>query len=271
MGSLPFLSVTAALDFNQEFDLPVLFTLPSLGQEHFMGFDVAFLLGILDGTDNKQKVQLKSKFYRTSNDIIPFFLSDFLQRQRGDAFKYQLIGPYTFFKILDEPMINFEQFCHFLITKYKNLIEMLQREGMTLFSLDEPLIGGLINESPNYRQSLCSFIEELKSHKFDLSVHVCSDIPVSLVKELPSKFNLDFSILSQIDKSYVDQTNIFGFSEGVCKLQDFLGENLPHSLDSLYASPSCGLYGVDEKKCYRVLSNLRTSKHHLIAAKSSCL
>jgi methionine synthase II (cobalamin-independent) len=262
--------VTAALDFTFEFDLPVLFTLPSLGQEHFMGFDVASLMGILDGVGNKQRVQLKSHFYRTGHDIVPFNLSEFLMRQNGEAFKYQLVGPYTFYKMLDKPILSFEQFCNFLIPYYKKLIKMLQKEGMSLFSLDEPMFGGIIKEGPDFLILTCRFIRELESKNCELSIHICSDIPSSLASKIPAMLNLDYSILSHPKKGYMNQTNIFGFSEGLCNLQDFVGANSVDYLEDLYISPACGLYGLDEKNCYRVLSNLRMSKELLIAPENKC-
>lgn len=267
IGSLPFTSLKMAIEYNNQFDLPVLFSLPGLGKEHFMGFDLAFMLGALEKATDKGTISIKSGSLKNSPELKPFFFEEIFKSLKGREFKYQLIGPYTFYKMLEGSDLSFKDVCECLAPLYLSLVKRLHSYGLTLFSLDEPMLYDL-----NYKDHDCTdlnllnlFLEYIKVGKVANTVHVCSDIPVDFVKKIDSKLNLDFSCLTEKLLPYLDQTNILGFSNGLVNLQEFQGAKTSKYLENVYISASCGLYGKSSKDCDRVLNNLKISKQLFVA------
>ncbi|MEE2671939.1 MAG: hypothetical protein VYA54_09520 [Bdellovibrionota bacterium] len=88
VGSLPHSNVEAAIDYTFKFDIPVLFSLPNLGAEHFMGSDIFSYSG---GWENFNSHSLDSLYFE--NEFFNAF-----NKQEKKQFKVQLIGPVTLHK-----------------------------------------------------------------------------------------------------------------------------------------------------------------------------
>ncbi len=262
IGSLPFTDINTALDYTFQFDLPVLFTLPSFGAEHFMGADLCYQLGILNSVKVNGGLEIsENKKFKSIN---PFFFREFVKAKGNKEFKYQIIGPYTLSKMIINSGPSLKKISEELIPPIKALIQSLEEEGLILLSFDEPL---LFQANEEELQIVKEFIKELKKEKVNFSVHVCSDIPLASCLKLEAPLNLDISTLKIGFESYLPFMNIIGLSKGTLNLQGFMGTNLLKYLGNVYISPSCGLYGRTPEFCHSILSNLRESKENYIAAK----
>ncbi len=262
VGSLPFTDLKEALAYTFQYDLPVLFTLPSLGKEHFMGADLCYQLGILNSINPKGGLEINEG--ESFKPITPFFSKEFFNAKGNREFKYQIIGPYTLSKMLSNNQLTLKQLSEKLIPSIKALIHNLGQDGLTLFSFDEPLIYQANTEE---LKIVKDFITELTSDGVHFSVHICSDIPIETCQKLGVALNLDISILKSGYQAYLPYINVIGLNEGILNLQEFVGTNSSKYLGNIYISPACGLYGRATDFCHRILNNLRESKEKCIAAK----
>ena len=134
VGSLPFLDVDQAIEFTFKFDIPVLFSLPKMGREHFMGFDILsysksweqFNSGCLDN------LYFEKEFFKA------------FEKQGDTAFKVQLIGPVTLQKYFLKDL-DYLEVSQKLEEAYTYLVERLSSRGNLIFVLDEPALNEKID------------------------------------------------------------------------------------------------------------------------------
>ena len=125
VGSLPFKCLNQALDYTFEWDIPVLFTLPQISSQEFMGFDLISILAI-GGSQNQKTLSLRDDYLNCKKEITPLHLDAFIEykdHKKFNKFKYQVIGPVSLFQMIsNKDEIQFEGLVSFLKDKYYQLI-----------------------------------------------------------------------------------------------------------------------------------------------------
>jgi methionine synthase II (cobalamin-independent) len=267
VGSLPHKDLSSALDYTFKFDLPVLFTLPNLDENQYMGKDIVTQLGIGDYSLEHQ-ISLNKNYMNSKERLKPPFLHEFLNELKSKGrtgFKYQLIGPVTFFHLLGKTEFSIEEVGEFLAKKYIDLLKLLGPFGLELFILDEPVLG---NSTEGQREYLKTFLIELyKKTNINTGLHVCSKLePNALMKFEGFVLNLDYSLYSSDEIASIKETNFIGLSHGGLsdchKAEDF-NKNLA---DKVFLSPSCGLAFHQIDEIDNIFNNLSQTKGLFLAS-----
>ena len=243
IGSLPFLDIEDAIDYTFKFDIPVLFTLPILHPNEFMGQDILNQLKIpFRMVDHK--IYLEESSLVTSSELIPphydRFINECVKRNR-DEFKYQLIGPFTFYKMMTSSSnIAFKDAWNFLFDKYLHLFDLFDSYKI-IFFIDEPSI---FLASTEELSLIKSFMDRLSVHKNikNIGIHFCSKLhPRHFELFSPYIINFDISQYISTELSEVKGFNSCGISAPYTNVQDNLGIIKSKTKDRLYFTPSCGL------------------------------
>lgn len=230
IGSLPFLDIDLADKFNNQFDLPVLYSLPLFDDSDFM---LAQVLGTC--TPDKFSAQLIEKDIKIKN------ISSI---QKYKQFKFQMVGPITLIKSFSQ--ISNDEIDILLKWYKKQLLSILDLELMSkcYFFLDEPML--FMATDVEYK-ILNSFLLNLKSSFYKLGVHCCSKFNLS---------SIDLSLLNGLSF----ESKYFEYDMFPANLDLFLGVvdtkslKLDDSLEleavknSLYVTPHCGLALTDSDK-----------------------
>ncbi len=223
VGSLPYSDVEAAIDYTFKFDIPVLFSLPNLGAEHFMGSDI---LSYSRGWENFNSHSLDNLFFEKE------FFNAF-NKQQKKQFKVQLIGPVTLHKYFLKER-EYAEVESKLISAYVRLIGRLSHRGDLFFVLDEPALNQKVDieRFNNFSNELCSGSTSI------IGVHCCGKLDLDLYDDISLEFKqLDWSLykVEQIPK----KGRFFG---GFEKFDHEICQKLSFQADNIIISPSCGLY-----------------------------
>jgi len=262
IGSLPFLNVEDAIDYTFKFDIPVLFSLPILNSKEFMGQDILHQLKIpFRMVDHKIHLEVSSLC--TTSELIPayfdLFINECLKRNR-DEFKYQLIGPFTFYKMMTSSSnISFKDSWNFLIDKYLHLFDLFDNYKL-IFFIDEPSI---FLASEEELSLIKSFMDRLSVHKntMNIGIHFCSKLHTSHFDLFsPYIINFDISQYISTELSEVKGFNSCGISVPYANVQDNLGIIKSKTEDRLFFTPSCGL-------AFDTSSSLDHTFNHLVNLK----
>jgi hypothetical protein len=269
VGSLPYVDIKTALDFTFKFDLPVLFSLPNLDNKQFMGKDIVYQLEIGDYTA-EHKIQLNDDFQDSSKSLFSPYRDVFLERMKQEnktEFKFQLIGPITFFKLIENSKASLEEVGSFLLKKYQNLVLSLCLDGLSLFILDEPV---LAKSTPEDRKFLRYFLKELEEiTRISIGVHVCSKLKLEDISEFKGiLLNLDYSLYTKAEIRSMSETNFIGLMLGKLSSKHTTGDFKANQGLSLYLSPSCGLCFHLPEEVEHIIDNLRTVKAKFLASTS---
>ncbi len=252
IGSLPYVDVEPALDFTFDFDLPVLFTLPKLDSNQYMQNELLTLLN-LGHVQNKQII-LADNYLEVNKDIRPFYADEFfskLKREKQDQFKYQLIGPLSFYKLIKQE-IPIQEVFDFLLVKYQTLVRDLNVYGKLYFSIDEPLLS---MATDGELKLLVDFFNKLKSANSGKTfIHLCCKLEQQQLSFFDSSWlNLDLSLYAS---DYFNSTCFWGLKSGLLPPDVTL-----HDLSQeLLLGPSCGLANLSEMDIISVQKNLSQAK-----------
>lgn len=267
VGSLPFVDIKIALDYTFKFDLPVLFSLPNLDDKQFMGKDIVFQLDIGDYTD-QHKILLKDDFQSSSQSLIPPFKDIFLKRMKEESrseFKFQLIGPITFFRLVHSSKVSLEAVGSFLLEKYRELVLSLVVHGLSLFVLDEPILAQSTRKEREFLRYFLNELEQISGVKF--GVHVCSKLEVEQISEFKGiLLNLDYSLYTKAEIRSMSETNFIGLKLGELSSQHITGDFKGNQGQNYYLSPSCGLCFHQTEEIDYIIDNLRTVKAKFLAS-----
>jgi hypothetical protein len=228
VGSLPFLDINKALDYTFLWDIPVLPSLPILDKNQFLGEDIKTLLDL-------NRLGLNSK-----KELEPFYFEPFIKELKARSmtrFKYQLIGPVTFYE-MNKDKFEFNELVDFFEIKYSCLLKNLQGYGELLFVLDEPLLDKNYDFYRSERGN--SFIKKLETSA-EIFIHSCAQLELEKTQGYTHYLNIDLSLYDRNEKK-LEEIQFPGSSK------------LGHAK---YLSPSCGLALKTEKQCFEILSRLK--------------
>lgn len=255
IGSLPFLDTLRAVEFNKNFSLPVLSTLPKLSTSEFMieqlliGMEnVKFVDHLLVSEGNVKLKNYKFNFL-IEKDFVHFF--------SGSNIKWQILGPITFLKLFSPKSVDKilkQKILSWHIDNIKNYQQFLNKHfnNITLF-LDEPM---LVTE--NEVKELNSFINKLDIN--NIVIHNCSSFKPSIYKSLDKNISLSFDLLV-IDDEKIDEFSILSHMlyAGVISGENLNIKSLPERFQSRLkaVTPSCGLFGADENALDQIIASLK--------------
>lgn len=265
VGSLPFTDVDKALDYTFKFDLPVLFSLPARNENEFMGKDIVTQLGLGQYTKD-HKIILKDDFFLSYASIRPPYLKEFFDRlkeSKHKCFKYQLIGPISFFKLIKDSKNSIQIVTDFLLIKYAKLLEEISSFHKCIFVLDEPLMfQGSIEEIIIFN----NFIDKLSQiSNCDIGVHLCCKLDPSIIELISCTFkNLDLNLYSSKEISSLGVLNFVGLADGGVSSQEIIGIIKPKLNVISYICPSCGLFYKNEESLKQVFNNLTLTKSQFL-------
>lgn len=255
IGSLPFLDTLRAVEFNKNFSLPVLSTLPKLSTSEFM------IEQLLIGMENVKFVDhslVTVGNVKLKNFKFNFLLEkDFVNNFSGSDIKWQILGPMTFLKLFSPKSIDKalkQKILCWHIDNIKNYQEFLNIhfKNITLF-LDEPM---LTNEYEV--KELNSFIKKLDIN--NIVIHNCSSFKPSIYKSLDKNISLSFDLLV-MDVKKIDEFSRLSHMlyPGVISGENLNIKTIPKSLRSRLkaVTPSCGLFGADENALDQIIASLK--------------
>ena len=241
VGSLPFLDITTALEYTFRFDIPVLFSLPILDPNQFMGFDILHLLDIKSPLAKENEFELKEHFWESENKIKPYYQDEFLAKakmKRVEKVKFQLIGPYTFYKLQQNSLqqTSFEKIASFLLIKYQDVLKTLTADISLFFCIDEPMLSSASFEEISLVKK---FVQDLaKVEGAETAIHCCAKLTLEQLNHLEGiMLNLDTSLY---DEAFIERHREFFRFPGI-PLQGIKGDLSKICKDARYVSPSCGL------------------------------
>lgn len=263
VGSLPFDNIEDALNYTFRFDVPVIFTLPNLNKKDFIHLEVIDLLDCGSFKDGKIDLDLN----RNSKSIKLRYEEEFLKRfnrSEKKVFKIQLIGPVSLYS-LSNHNYSLQEVSDFLIEKYSELSQRLNKFGDLFFCIDEPLLNKTVL---NKVKIINSFLKSLPMPKELVGIHSCCKLPVEEINKIEcSNMNLDCSLYSIEELNSIDQ---FSFPGGLNKilLNNHCAKISCINLEKInYLSPSCGLYYESLNSLDRIFNELGETKnkvHHLL-------
>ncbi|MFT6630119.1 MAG: hypothetical protein ACJAS4_000053 [Bacteriovoracaceae bacterium] len=269
VGSLPYVDIKTALDFTFKFDLPVLFSLPNLDKRQFMGKDIVYQLEIGDYTA-EHKIQLNDDFQDSSKSLYPPYRDAFLERMKQEnktEFKFQLIGPITFFKLIGNSKASLEEVGNFLLKKYQDLILSLCADGLSLFILDEPALAKSTTEDRKFLRYFLRELEEIRG--VSIGIHVCSKLKLMEISEFKGiLLNLDYSLYTKAEIRSMSETNFIGLNLGKLSSEHTTSDFKTNQELNFYLSPSCGLCFHLPEEVEHIIHNLRTVKAKFLASTS---
>lgn len=223
VGSLPFLDIKQANAFNEDFDLPVLFSLPKVNESELMLNQV---LGLGSGTVFSQSIVEREIVIKNIDSICKY-----------DEFKFQMVGPITLIKSFKQiSNSEIEALLYWYQNQLSNILDLNVMKRCYFF-LDEPM---LFMANVDEYEVLNSFLSSLTDKFLKLGVHCCSEFKPDL---------LDFSFINGLsfESKYFKENHFpehIDLFLGVLDTQD-LRLDSPLSLDNLpnklYVTPHCGL------------------------------
>ncbi|MAX65851.1 MAG: hypothetical protein QF441_01515 [Bacteriovoracaceae bacterium] len=268
IGSLPFRSLRAAFDYTMKFDIPVLFSLPALGKEHFMGNDLCCGLDLIEEKHFNQfgALILKKNFWQETKKFNPPFLEEFLkhiEKEKKPLFKYQLIGPYTLFQILEANELSFKNFCSYLFPIYEEIIQRLAREGLGFFMFDEP---SLATASKNQILYLKSYYNHFSIQGVKIGIHTCSKLTPFTYNLLNQTcyLHVDYSLYSIHELRQFKAIGAIGISKGYDLVSVIDGGFREKLNDTCLIAPSCGLYFEKMNDLDCVFNHLNLTKEKML-------
>jgi hypothetical protein len=263
-GSLPFVDISRAIDFTFLFDIPTLFTLPQLDPNQFMGRDLIYLLNIGD----PQKLKLTSNYLESQVNILPFYADAFFdefKKNKAQRFKYQLIGPYTFYKMLNLASdINRVDIGKFLLDKYSILLNTFNSYGDCLFVLDEPMLNLAHRDEVEW---LNRFAKQLGSiDGVTIGFHICSKQTAETLTQLRNfSLYLDYELYTKEEIIQMDMVNFIGIdTSGSRHLPNEITFMRNKASDQCLIAPSCGLALHNQEKLSDVWHFLNQTKQLLL-------
>lgn len=166
IGSLPFTDFDKAIEFNHSFDIPVLFSLPTLDEKQFMlaqAEDLLFNRGLIS---NQEAIR------------------------DSDLFKFQLPCPFTIKKFLQKiPSID----------EYLFALSKLKVKKQCIFFFDAPVFNKIKCEDfVRYDE----YIERIKTEfGFKVGVHICCNVTEESIKSLSKLdyINIDLSLNPKLE------------------------------------------------------------------------
>lgn len=239
VGSLPFKSVDQGLQYTFEWDVPVLFSLPQMSTQEFMGADLTAMLDIGEISANGGII-FKNDYFKSSKKILPFHFDAFIKlkdHNRINKFKYQLIGPVTLYQMIsNREKIDFADLVKFLKDKYFQLIKKLSLYGDLVFVIDEPLLKHNINFYEND-----DFIKELQALGAEAYIHCCDKLNYKKVGDFKKNLHLDMELYPNEFMDFMIGSDFIGLEDPDLYYSFFAAEKLKVKAYFKYISPSCGL------------------------------
>ncbi len=258
VGSLPFTSLEEAGEFNSKFDLPALFTLPMKNSNEFMIAEFLFLLGL--GFVEDKKIKLYSLSHLDGLDFQkPFHLDYCLSKFEGRSFKYQLMGPFSFWMLIkDQYNFSLDDIFSFLIEKFYEFLKPLVELGLELFAIDEPFIQG---RNLGLLSKLVWFVDELSNRlQIDVYIHCCSKISTDIPIKHQSSLHLDFSLYDIDEIRRLEEIKFIGYELLQSELPTNIIANQIKNIEKLYVLPPCGLAMKNAEELKLIFSNLVSTK-----------
>lgn len=239
VGSLPFKSVDQALNYTFKWDVPVLFTLPQMSSQEFMGADLTAILDIGEISSNGEVI-LKKDYFKSSKKVLPFHFDAFIKlkdHNKINKFKYQLIGPVTLYQIIsNREEIDFDDLVKFLKDKYFQLIKKLSLYGDLVFVIDEPLLKHNLNFYEND-----DFIKELEALGAEVYLHCCDKLNYKKLGDFKKDLHLDMGLFPNELMNFMIVSDFIGLEKPDSYHSFFAAEKLKVKAHFKYISPSCGL------------------------------
>lgn len=268
IGSLPGASIEWALEHTFSFDIPCIFSLPSLDSNQLMIDHIFNDLNLGNKTAAGFEINTGRLIQNELSLLIPN-LSEFISYSLNvefSAIKYQLPSPYTLYSsIINKESLTLNAFCDFLLEKYIEVYEQLKNIFVNkdiYFFLDDPCFG-FISESDDY-DVLHAFISSFKKvfrNRDKLGFHCCS-----LVKDLSLLDRGGIDFLSLDSKFYFNHEspklnlfNSFGIGddydeESIFKLID---QSRDYDYDLSLLTPPCGKALMTQKNCEDNLNKIK--------------
>lgn len=258
VGSLPFTSLEEAGEFNSKFDLPALFTLPMKNSNEFMIAEFLFLLGL--GFVEDKKIKLYSLSHLDGLDFQkPFHLDYCLSKFNGKSFKYQLMGPFSFWMLIkDQYNFSLDDIFSFLIEKFYEFLKPLVALGLELFAIDEPFIQG---RNLAIMNKLFLFADELSNRlHIDVYIHCCAKITSDIPEKFQKSLHLDFSLYSKDEIRSLNEIKFIGSELLSTKLPINIIVDQIKNIEKLYVLPPCGLAMKKPEELELIFNNLVSTK-----------
>ena len=262
VGSLPFTSLDEACEFNAKFDLPVLFTLPRLNSKEFMISEFLTLLG-LGFTDGENITLHPLNNFNQQKFEKPFNFDYCLDQFNGGTFKYQLMGPYSFWMLIkNQYNFSLDDIFDFLIGRFIDFLRPLVDRGLELFAIDEPFVQGSRLDITN---KLVLFADELsKRLQIDVYIHCCGKLDTDIPEKHQGLFHLDFSLYEKSEISNFNKIKFIGPEYLNAELPTNIIANQIKNIGNLYVLPSCGLAMKKPEKTKQIFNNLVSTKASLL-------
>jgi hypothetical protein len=234
-----------------------------------MGKDIVYQLEIGDYTA-EHKIQLNDDFQDSSKSLYPPYRDAFLERMKQEnktEFKFQLIGPITFFKLIGNSKASLEEVGNFLLKKYQDLILSLCADGLSLFILDEPALAKSTTEDRKFLRYFLRELEEIRG--VSIGIHVCSKLKLMEISEFKGiLLNLDYSLYTKAEIRSMSETNFIGLNLGKLSSEHTTSDFKTNQELNFYLSPSCGLCFHLPEEVEHIIHNLRTVKAKFLASTS---
>jgi methionine synthase II (cobalamin-independent) len=253
IGSLPFIKVADAINFNKKFTLPVLSTLPNIDSSEFMIDQIS--RGITGASVINFKIVIDTLELDADFKLNFLMLKEFKKEFNQKIVKWQIIGPTTLIKSFKDPLseANIKK----LLSWYHSLIETFYKEHASVFGemiliLDEPLF------DPKFNPYLIQVIQSLKNSNIQIGIHCCCKVNAHDLLDIELDYlSIDCSFYSH-DELILLNSVASHLISGVVDTSS--GELIVSMGDvikkSKYFSPTCGLAFSKIKVCHKALNNL---------------
>ena len=253
IGSLPFLCINEAIEFNKKLSLPALSTLPKINPAEFMLEQIAF--GIVGARVLDYKICIDKLEFVKDFKLEFLMLKEFKKQFKDQSIKWQIIGPITLMKSFESPLESSQK--ELLLTWYHSLIlefylDIKKYFNNILFILDEPLF------DIHFKSTLLSTLKFLENTNMETGFHCCSKLKICDVDVInPDYLSIDCALYNEKELKIMSskKTNLISgvvntvTGEITCNISEILK-------DSRYLSPACGLAFSKIKVCHKALRNL---------------
>lgn len=253
IGSLPFTKIEDAINFNKDFDLPVISTLPNIDPNEFMIEQIA--LGIANSKIEDFKIIINELDFIKDFEINFLILDKFIKEFKNKDIKWQLIGPITLIRSFKDPLSEFQ--IKKILNWYQSLINNFYNKHKEKFSnmifiLDEPLF------DTKFKGELLYILKKIKKTNGEIGIHCCSKLEINELKELKLDYlSIDCSLYS-LDELLILKNVTTKLISGVVDTQlgDITFSDSKILNQSKYLSPTCGLALSEIHVCHKALNNL---------------
>jgi len=253
IGSLPFLNIEDAINFNKEFDLPVLSTLPNMSSNEFMVNQLS--IGISGSSLINFKINIDELEFAPDFKLHFLMLDQFKSEFKRRDIKWQIIGPITFIKSFEDSLSDSQ--VKKLLNWYQSVILNFYRDHKDsfkkiLFILDEPLF------DIKFKSELIYILDLLKKTDMDIGIHCCSHLGACDLADIKLDYlSIDCSLYNQQELLSIKNiaTNL------ISGVVDTVTGDICYPISEIiktskYFSPTCGLAFSEIKVCHKALSNL---------------